>query len=129
QSLHLSSARANDPILMAKPGDPNCTSVFIRSWAIDRPYNQTPQVCQLLADAQQTLKKMQTDFPNLCDLYALIFHPSYEPLIEALGFQKISQDPQKSIYWVYLAIDRFLELDFKLALLNQSSLRLTNTHT
>ncbi|MGB3238114.1 MAG: hypothetical protein WBB29_07450 [Geitlerinemataceae cyanobacterium] len=129
QSLHLSSARANDPILMAKPGDPNCTSVFIRSWAIDRPYNQTPQVCQLLADAQQTLKQMQTDFPNLCDLYALIFHPSYEPLIEALGFQKISQDPQKSIYWVYLAIDRFLELDFKLALLNQSSLRLTNTHT
>jgi hypothetical protein len=111
-SLHLSSARDTDPILMATPGDPNCTSVLIRSWAIDRPYNQTPQLRQLLTDNQQTLKQMQADFPNLCDLYALIFHPSYEPLIEALGFQKISQDPRRSIYWVYLAIDRFLELDF-----------------
>jgi hypothetical protein len=116
QSLHLSSARETDPILMAKLGDPNCTSVFIRSWAIDRSYNQIPQVCQLLADGQQTLKQMQADFPHLCDLYGLIFHPSYEPLIDALGFQKISQDPQRSIYWAYIPIDRFLELDFDRAL-------------
>jgi len=121
QSLHLSSARETDPIKMAKPGDPNCTSVFIRSWAIDRPYNQTPQVCQLLADSQQTLAKMQADFPNLCDLYGLIFHPSYEPLIEALGFQKIGRDPQRSIYWVYLPIDRFLELDMTRVFLGKSS--------
>jgi hypothetical protein len=52
----------------------------------------------------------------LCDLYGLIFHPSYEPLIDALGFQKISQDPQRSIYWAYIPIDRFLELDFDRAL-------------
>lgn len=110
-SLHLSSARVVDPIAMATLGDPNCTSVFIRSWAIDRPYYQSDRVAQLLADGQQTLKRMQADFPNLCDLYALIFHPIYEPTIEALGFQKMNQDSQRSIYWSYLPIDRFLELD------------------
>lgn len=60
-----------------------------------------------------TLRKMQRDFPNLCDLHTLIVHPSYETMALALGFQKmgqqISRDPQ--LYWGYQALDRYLTLD------------------
>jgi hypothetical protein len=55
---------------------------------------------------------MQHDFPNLCDLHTLIIHPSYEEMAAALGFQKTIQDNKLSIYWMYLAVDRFLALSF-----------------
>lgn len=115
-SLYLTSDRETDLIRIAPIGDPNCTSVFVRSWTIEHPYNQKAQMCQLLEDAKQTLRRMQADFPNLCDLYSLIIHPSYESLVNALGFQRISQDPLLSIYWTYLSIDRFLALDIEEAL-------------
>lgn len=115
-SLYLTSDRETDLIKIAPLGDPNCTSVFVRSWTIDPPYNRTFQLCQLLEDAKQTLQRMQADFPNLCDLYSLIIHPSYEDLVNALGFQRISQDPLLSIHWMYLSIDRFLALDIQKAL-------------
>jgi hypothetical protein len=35
----------------------------------------------------------------------------YEDLRIALGFQKISQDLQRSYTWIYLALDHFLEQD------------------
>ena len=59
---------------------------------------------------------MQKDSPNLCDLYTLIIHPSYEKMSYAVGFQKTSSDSQLSVYWMYLALDRFLALDIKEAL-------------
>jgi hypothetical protein len=111
KSLHLCSAREIDPIAMAQLGDMDCNAVFIRSWMLDPPYNQKRHKVQLLKDTQQTLKRLRQDFPNVCDLYALMIHPSYEELIETLGFQKTYQDPLLSIYWAYIAIDRFLELD------------------
>jgi hypothetical protein len=61
---------------------------------------------------------MQKDFPNLCDLHTLIIHPNYEKIAQALGFQKTSSDSQLSVYWMYLALDRFLALDIKSALVN-----------
>ncbi|MEG3934371.1 hypothetical protein QT990_24480 [Microcoleus sp. T3_B1] len=115
KSLHLSSISDIDPFNMALPGDINCQSVFIRSWMIDPQYLSEYRIA-FLEDAQKVLGEMQTDFPNLCDLYTLMIHPMYEKQSRALGFQKTSSDSQLSVYWMYLALDRFLALDIKEAL-------------
>lgn len=116
KSLHLSSAAETDPIQMALVGDRDCTSAFVRSWMIDQPYAQRDHICLFLRDTQATLTHMQTDFPNLCDLQTLIIHSCFEQLARAVGFQKTGQDSQSFIYWMYLAIDRFLELDIEQAI-------------
>ncbi|MBW4647368.1 MAG: hypothetical protein KME06_01505 [Kastovskya adunca ATA6-11-RM4] len=115
KSLHLSAATEIDPIQVAPPGDLNCHAVFVRSWMIDAPYMQPPQVCQLLEDTQQTLMQMLEDFPNLCDFYVLVIHPSYEELASTLGFQKIGQDPSLAVYWMYIPVERYLQLDVQQA--------------
>jgi hypothetical protein len=106
---HLSSMQSIDPFVMAEIGDTECVSVFVRSWMIDPLYLTTHQQL-FLKDVQQTLSKMQQDFPNLCDLHTLIIHPSYEAMAVDLGFQKTIQDAKLSVYWMYLALDRFLAL-------------------
>ncbi|MEG4575854.1 hypothetical protein QUA56_24765 [Microcoleus sp. N3A4] len=116
KSLHLSSISEIDPFNMALPGDPNCQSVFVRSWMIDPQYLSEYRIA-FLEDTQKFLVEMQTDFPNLCDLYTLMIHPLYEKQALALGFHKTSSDSQLSVYWMYLALDRFLALDIKEALL------------
>ena len=111
KGLHLSSMKSVDPFQIALSGDRDCFAVFVRSWMIEQEYQEDYQIA-FLKDAQKTLVKMQQeDFPNLCDLYTLIIHPSYEKLAESLGFQKMSSDPQLSIYWMYQALDRFVALD------------------
>ncbi|NQE32410.1 hypothetical protein [Microcoleus asticus] len=117
KSLHLSSISEIDPFNMALPGDPNCQSVFVRSWMIDPQYLSEYRIA-FLEDTQKFLVEMQTDFPNLCDLYTLMIHPMYEKQALALGFHKTSSDSQLSVYWMYLALDRFLALDIKEALRN-----------
>jgi hypothetical protein len=112
KSLHLSEMSDIDPFIMAKTGDPKCISVYVRSWAIEPEYLDDYRI-PFLEDAQQTLIEMQTDFPNLCDLYTLIIHPSYEQLGTALGFQRIAQDRQSSVSSMYLPIDRFLALNIR----------------
>lgn len=116
KSLHLSSISDIDPFNMALPGDLNCQSVFIRSWMIDPQYLAEYRIA-FLEDSQTVLAQMQTDFPNLCDLYTLMIHPTYEKQALALGFQKTSSDSQLSVYWIYLPLDRFLALDIKEVLL------------
>ncbi|MEG4026295.1 hypothetical protein [Microcoleus sp. S13C4] len=116
KSLHLSSISDIDPFNMALPGDQNCQSVFIRSWMIDPQYLSEYRIT-FLEDTQKVLGEMQTDFPNLCDLYTLMIHPMYEKQALALGFQKTSSDSQLSVYWMYLALDRFLALNIKEALI------------
>jgi hypothetical protein len=111
KGLHLSAVNEVDPFQMAVPGDPTCVSVFIRSWMIDPAYPNPAYVITFLQDAQQTLRHMQQDFPNLCDLYLLVIHPQYEALPSALGFQKTSREASPSVYWMYLALDRYLALD------------------
>ena len=118
KSMHLSSTQEIDPLEMALPGDKSCMSVFVRSWAIDRPYLQHPQIIQLLEDAQIVLPQLRRDFPNLCDLYVLLLHPFYEQLTAVLGFQKTVCDPMSSVCWGYIAIDRFLTLDISDAILD-----------
>ncbi len=115
KSLHLSTASQKDPFNIAQPGDENCTSIFIRGFQIDLPYHNHHSLCQLLEDGRQTLIKMQADFPNICDLYTLTIHPSVESLALAMGFQKTSQDPQISLYWMYIALDKYLALDIEQA--------------
>src|SRR6476469_7136314 len=116
KSLHLSSISDIDPFNMALPGDQNCQSVFVRSWMIEPQYLSEYRIT-FLEDTQKVLGEMQTDFPNLCDLYRLMIHPMYEKQALALGFQKTSSDSQLSVYWMYLALDRFLALNIKEALL------------
>jgi hypothetical protein len=106
---HLSSMAEVDPFIMATAGDLDCVSVFIRSWIIDPAYVNTCQQ-MFLQDAQQVMRTMQADFPNLCDLHTLIIHPSYEEMAVNLGFQKTIQDSRLSLYWMYLPVDRFLAL-------------------
>jgi hypothetical protein len=106
---HLSSMQSIDPFVMAEIGDTKCVAIFIRSWMIDPLYVDKYQR-PFLKDVQQTLRQMQQDFPNLCDLHTLIIHPSYEEMALNLGFQKTIQDAKLSVYWMYLALDRFLEL-------------------
>ncbi|MBD1810062.1 hypothetical protein H6F98_32120 [Microcoleus sp. FACHB-SPT15] len=116
KSLHLSSVSDIDPLEMAIPGDPDCTSLLVRSWMIDTPYKNQENVCLFVEDVQKTIVRMQADFPNLWDFYAMSIHPTYEELCMALGFQKIGGDPKLSVYWVYTAVDQFLALDVKEAI-------------
>jgi hypothetical protein len=116
KSLHLSSAAEIDPLQMATPNNPDSprdsvTSVLVRSWMIDPPYKNWENVRIFLKDVQQTLVRIQEDFPNLCDFYTLVIHPQYEKLAISLGFQKIGTDPKSSVYWMYTAVEQYLNLD------------------
>ncbi|MEP0872526.1 hypothetical protein NDA01_22165 [Trichocoleus desertorum AS-A10] len=115
KSLYLTTSTEVDPFKIATPGDPDCTSIFVRSWMIDPPYMQRQQMYQFLEDGRQTLVAMQEDFPNLCDIYALAIHPIYEELQPAIGFHKTCQAPQSLLYWTYQPVDRYLALDLKQA--------------
>ncbi len=116
KSLHLSIDNEIDPIQMAKPGDRNCTSIFVRSCQIDTPYQNSDRFCLLLTDSQAILQQMQADFPNLCDLYTLAINPAAEQLASAVGFQKTGCDPHSSLYWMYMALDTFLTQDMEAAI-------------
>lgn len=103
---------------MATLGNPNCpkdsvTSLLVRSWMIDTPYKNWENVRIFLKDVQTTLVRIQEDFPNLCDFYTLVIHPQYEKLAMNLGFQKIGTDPQSSLYWMYTAVEQYLNLDIE----------------
>lgn len=111
KGLHLSGIATDDPFTLAAPGDDSCRAVFIRSWNILPEYEA--QSLLLLQDTQVTLQAIQQDFPNLCDLHTLIIHRHYEPLATALGFQKTGLDSQAAVYWMYLALDRFLAIDME----------------
>lgn len=114
KGLHLASMNEVDPFTLAEPGDVECASIFIRSWMIDPDYLEEYRVL-FLQDAQQILIKMQKDFPNLCDLYTLIIHPSYEMLASKMAFQKIGSQTSRDtqLYWMYQALDRYLALDLE----------------
>ncbi|MCU0565867.1 MAG: hypothetical protein MUF49_04650 [Oculatellaceae cyanobacterium Prado106] len=112
-SLHFSTPNIADPVVMATPGDPQCMSIFARSWMIDDAYKTFASVCLFLRDTQQTFLKLRADFPNLCDIYAMPIHPSYDDLTQALGFQTTTPDPQSYLSWIYLALDHFLEMDIE----------------
>lgn len=116
KSFYLSNDTPIDPFQMAVPGDPNCSSVYIRAWIIDMAYLNGETLCWFLEDTRQTLQGMQADFPNLCDIYSLVVHPLYEELRRVLGFNQICQDTQRSYAWIYLALDRFMELNIPKAL-------------
>lgn len=118
KSLYLIAELETDPIKFAFPGDRDCNSAFLRSWTIDPPFMQLSYICQFVQDVQQTIVRMQADFPNLCDFYAMVLHPSHDELRLALGFQKTREDTQLPLYWIYQAVDRFLALDVPQALVN-----------
>ncbi|MGB6297438.1 MAG: hypothetical protein WBF90_14815 [Rivularia sp. (in: cyanobacteria)] len=118
KSLHLSTASEIDPFEMAQAPDEDSTSLFIRSFQIDSAYLQHSSLYQLLEDARKTLINMQADFPNLCDLYTLTINPFAQSLALTMGFQKTGQDPQVSLYWMYMPLDKYLTLDIEQAISN-----------
>ncbi|KAM3101187.1 hypothetical protein ACKFKF_09415 [Phormidesmis sp. 146-12] len=118
KSFYLTTDNPIDPFQMSPPGDASCTSVFLRVWAIDSPFINSVTLQKLLEDTQVTLRRMQSDFPELCDLYSLLIHPIYEEMRRLLGFDRICQDNQRSYSWIYLAVDRFLSTDIKQTLSN-----------
>ncbi|MDX2229813.1 MAG: hypothetical protein NW220_09260 [Leptolyngbyaceae cyanobacterium bins.349] len=115
KSFYLTSNVDVDPVKMATPGDEQCMSVYVRAWVLDVTYLKPAYICQFQQDTQATLRKMQADFPNLCDIYSPVIHPLYEELRMVLGFQKTCEE-HRPFYWVYLSLDRYLTLDVESAI-------------
>lgn len=120
RSVHLSRFEAGeeDPILVAQKGDLDCYTVFVRSWQIQPSVWTYETACQLIADSQATLRQIQEDFPNFCDLYTIAIHPLSEDFALNLGFRGMKADPDSSLRWLHMPLDRFLELDYEDVLLN-----------
>ncbi|AFY99782.1 hypothetical protein [Calothrix sp. PCC 6303] len=116
KSLFLNSDMEIDPMQMAKLGDINCNAVHLRAWQIDFPYKQPINLLQMLKDAKNTLVMMQSDFPNLCDIYTLPLHPIDQQLASLVGFQKTASDPQMQLYWMYMPFDKYISLDIEQSL-------------
>lgn len=114
-ALYLSTNLEIDPFKMAEIGDKDCVSIFVRSWMI-APEFLDQHRSEFVQDVQVTLNKMQQNFPNICDLYTIIIHPSFAQLGTALGFQNTQQDSRSEVYWMYQAFDRFMVLDVEKAI-------------
>lgn len=112
EGLHLGSLSDTDPFELAKPGDKSCRSLFVRSWIIEEAY-QEDYLVPFLEDVQSTLEKVREDFPNLCDLWTLIIHPSYDRLATKVGFQRYNLNTGNTLYWMYQSFDRFVALEMK----------------
>ncbi|MBM0743207.1 hypothetical protein JOY44_16585 [Phormidium sp. CLA17] len=119
KSFFLTSNVAVDPVEMAQVGDKSCLAVYLRAWLIDMNYLKPQHICAFQKDTQNALRRMQADFPNLCDLYSPVIHPLYEELRTLLGFQRTCEE-HRPFYWIYLALDRYLDLDIDKALVNLS---------
>ncbi|MEM8611118.1 MAG: hypothetical protein AAGF93_03790 [Cyanobacteria bacterium P01_H01_bin.105] len=119
-SLHLSrlDVRDEDPIQVATKGDPDCYTVFVRSWQIELNVWTYENACDFVRDSKATLKKIRDDFPNLSDIYTIAIHPLSEDLALTLGFRMTKADPNSSLRWLYMPLDRFLESDHEDVLLN-----------
>ncbi|BAZ16867.1 hypothetical protein NIES4071_87450 [Calothrix sp. NIES-4071] len=117
KTLYLGSHMDVDPIKMAAPQDLECNTIQVRAWQIDFPYKNKANIEMFLLDSQETLIKMQADYPNLCDIYTIPLHPADEQLVYTLGFQNISQD-QQPLQWIYMALDTFLKLNIPQVLSN-----------
>ncbi|MGD1858283.1 MAG: hypothetical protein ACFB2W_28940 [Leptolyngbyaceae cyanobacterium] len=120
RSLHLSrlNIREEDPIKVATAGDPDCYTVFVRSWQIEPSVWHYENACKLIEDSKRTLTKIRDAFPNLSDIYTIAIHPLSEDLAMTLGFRMTKADPNSSLRWLYMPLDRFLELDHEDVLLN-----------
>ena len=120
QSLHLSriDMREEDPIKVATKGDPDCYTVFVRSWQIRLSVWTYETACELIKDSQLTLRKMREEFPNLSDIYTMGIHPLSEDFALTLGFRTMKAAPESSLRWLSMPLDHFLDLDYEDVLLN-----------
>lgn len=115
-SFYLSNEQSGDVFQMAAPGDPSCMSAYIRVWTIDPAALKIATLCLLLEDMQQTLRQMQSDYPQLCDLYGLIVHPRHLELQRALEFELVYRETERPYGWMYVPIDRFVAMDIRQAM-------------
>ncbi|MEB3210728.1 MAG: hypothetical protein VKL39_05215 [Leptolyngbyaceae bacterium] len=111
KSLYLSTPDIEDPMKMAPPGDATCYAIFIRAWRVEWSYWNYGAVSLFLEDTQNTLRQMQAQYPNLCDVYSMAIHPRLEALASVLGFKQMKADPTSALRWIYIPLDRFLALD------------------
>ena len=120
RSLHLSrlDMREEDPIKLAEKGDPDCYTVFVRSWQIRPDVWTYETACEFVKDSKKTLTNIQSDFPNLSDIYTMAIHPRSEDFALTLGFHPMKADPYSSLRWLAMPLDRFLALDHEDVLLN-----------
>lgn len=112
ESLHLTRLTESDPIKIATVGDLECYAVYIRGWQIQPQLWSHESACLLFQDSQDTLKQMQKDFPNLCEIYSITIHPRLEAFALTLGFKILRSDPSSSLRWLYMPLDRFITLDY-----------------
>jgi hypothetical protein len=110
KTFFLTTETAEDPFEMAIPGEASCTSVYVRAWLLDPAYMNGANLAAFIYMTQDMMREMREDFPELCDIYSMVIHPSHERLRQVMGFEKVAQDNQRAYHWVYLPIDRYLML-------------------
>lgn len=119
-SLYLSrlDTQEEDPIKLASKGEPDCYTVFVRSWQIQPEVWTYETSCELIRDSKRTLENIRDKFPNLSDIYTIAIHPRSEDFALNLGFRPMKADPDSSLRWLSMPLDRFLALDHEDILLN-----------
>jgi hypothetical protein len=111
QSLYLSTPNPIDPMQFASPGDETCYIAFVRAWQIAWPHWNYSSVSLFLKDTQDTLRQMLEQYPNLSDVYTIAIHPRLELLASILGFKQMRADPNSTLRWIYMPLERLIALD------------------
>lgn len=119
-SVYLSrmDALQEDPVKMAEKGDPDCYVAYMRIWQIMPVIWSYDAACLMVKDSQETLREMLECFPNLSDIYTMAIHPLLEEFALTLGFQSMLSSSDSSLRWLYMSLDRLLDVDYEDVLLN-----------
>ncbi|MEM9807392.1 MAG: hypothetical protein AAF959_19180 [Cyanobacteria bacterium P01_D01_bin.56] len=118
RSLSRFVSAAADPIQMAEPNDEDCYIAYIRSWQLHPKLWTHENAQKLLEETQAILRRMHQEYPGLTDIYSINIHPRLEEFAFALGFQPMTADGDSPLRWIYMSLDRFLELDSEDVLLD-----------
>ena len=113
--LHLG---VEDPIQFPSKNSSECHVAYIRGWNIHKDFWNYENALRLFKDTQESLRKMQNKFPNLSDLYTISLHPRMADFALNLGFELMVSDPDTSMSWLYMPLDKFLAIDGEDILLN-----------
>lgn len=106
-----------DPIKYAKKGD-SCESACIRCWQLRRDQWTFENALMLFTETQNILRKMYQEHSDLENVYSIPIHETLKEFALSIGFKlKRTKNPQ-DLYWLHIALDRFLEIDGKKALNN-----------
>lgn len=106
-----------DPIKYAAKGD-DCESVCIRCWQLNPKRWTRTNALLLFNETQNILRDMQREYPGLETVYSIPIHETLEKFARSIGFQlKETRNPQ-DLYWLHIALERFLAIDGEQVLTN-----------